>query len=51
MSEEAIVQAIINSGVLGIFLYLTITKIEGKLDKLIEEIHELVVATKVGGTK
>lgn len=42
MMNEELILTIINTGAIGIFFYLTITKIEAKLDKLIEEIHDLV---------
>jgi len=41
MDESAIINVIINSGVLAVFFYLFITRVSDKLDKLIEEVSKM----------
>lgn len=44
---NTVISTITNSGIVGILAYVLITRIETKLDNLVKEIHELVIATEV----
>jgi len=47
MDESAIVNVIINSGVVAVLFYLFIVRVSDKLDKLIEKIDDMNANIKV----